>query len=107
MTRSTPIGRGRWTGGALALTAVVSLVSAGSAGFRSSGATTYVVRRGDTASAIAARFKIGVTALAIANALPDPNHILIGEQLTIPAPSAAPGGAGRNAPSATAADPRC
>ncbi len=51
---------------------------------------TYVVRAGDTAFGIAQRFGIDVTALVAANDLADPNKLAVGQQLTIPAPSASP-----------------
>jgi len=47
-------------------------------------ATGYVVRPGDTLTAIAARHHTTVAALAQANHLADPNYIRIGQLLTIP-----------------------
>jgi len=47
-------------------------------------ATTYIVRPGDTLSAIAARHGTTVAALAEANHITDPNLIRIGQLLTIP-----------------------
>ncbi len=46
--------------------------------------STYNVRRGDTLSAIAARFNTSVSALAKANHISDPNKILAGQKLTVP-----------------------
>lgn len=45
---------------------------------------TYRVRRGDTLSAISARFGISVAELARANGLADPNCIFEGQELRIP-----------------------
>ncbi len=47
-------------------------------------ATTYIVRPGDTLSAIAARHGTTVSALASANGIPDPDRIRIGQLLRIP-----------------------
>jgi murein DD-endopeptidase MepM/ murein hydrolase activator NlpD len=44
----------------------------------------YTVRRGDTLTAIAARNRTTVQALAFANGISNPNFILIGQNLTIP-----------------------
>lgn len=46
---------------------------------------TYTVSRGDTLSAIAVRFSTTVAALAAANNITNPNSILVGQVLTIPA----------------------
>jgi len=48
--------------------------------------TTYVVRRGDTLSRIAARLRTSVTALIIANNLRHPSLIFPGQVLVIPRP---------------------
>ncbi|HYA50243.1 MAG TPA: LysM domain-containing protein [Streptosporangiaceae bacterium] len=47
---------------------------------------TYVVQRGDTLAAIAARFGVSVQAIVAANGLSDPNHIETGQRLVIPRP---------------------
>ena len=47
---------------------------------------TYVVQRGDTLAAIAARFGVTVQAIVAANGLSDPNHIETGQRLVIPRP---------------------
>jgi LysM repeat protein len=47
-------------------------------------ATGYIVRPGDTLSAIAARHGTSVSALAAANSISDPNRIRIGQLLRIP-----------------------
>jgi LysM repeat protein len=51
---------------------------------------TYVVRRGDTLSAIARRFKVSVAALAAANHLRNTNFIYVGQRLVIPGAAPAP-----------------
>lgn len=52
--------------------------------------STYVVRRGDTLSAIAARKGISTSALIAANGLgANPNSLRVGQTLRIPSPSAA------------------
>jgi LysM repeat protein len=52
------------------------------------GQTVVVVGRGETVSAIASRYHVGVAALAAANHLADPNRLLAGSSVVIP--SAAP-----------------
>lgn len=52
--------------------------------------TTYVVKRGDILSAIAARFGVSVQAIVAANDLADANHIIVGQRLVIPAPTPSP-----------------
>lgn len=52
-----------------------------------SGGAIYVVRSGDTLSAIALRFNVTVASLVAANALANPNVIRPGQRLTIPKPS--------------------
>lgn len=69
--------------------------SASSAGGAAGG--TYVVRRGDTLAAIAARYGTTVSAIVRANGIANPSLIVAGQRLTIPgAPSGgtATGGAG-------------
>ncbi len=51
----------------------------------------YQVQPGDTLSAIAARFGVGLTALASANALPPPYLIRVGQRLAVPRPGSATG----------------
>lgn len=46
--------------------------------------TVYVVRRGDSLGAIAARFGVSVSALARANSIRNPNLIYAGQRLVIP-----------------------
>jgi LysM repeat protein len=58
---------------------------AGSAGWH-----RYTVRRGDTLSAIAARHRTTVSALAHANGLPSANLVLAGRRLRIPTRSSSP-----------------
>ncbi|KAF1360803.1 LysM-domain-containing protein [Lizonia empirigonia] len=49
--------------------------------------TTYVVKQGDTLSAIAAQYGVGFCDIAKANSISDPNFISIGEKLIIPEPT--------------------
>lgn len=73
---------------------------AGSSGSSSGGAAggTYVVRRGDTLAAIAARYGTTVSAIVRANGIANPSLIVAGQRLTIPGASsggsAAPGAGG-------------
>ncbi len=62
--------------------------SASGAPSASSGAspTVYIVQRGDTLAAIAARYGVTVQAIVAANGIKDPNHIEPGQRLTIPRP---------------------
>jgi LysM repeat protein len=46
----------------------------------------YVVREGDSLSAIAARFGVSEEAIRQANNLADPNSIFVGQELIIPPP---------------------
>lgn len=71
-------------------------------------AKTYVVRPGDTLTAIAKRFGVTVAALAAANRLKNPDRVLAGQRLVIPAPatvvrppSSSPPGAPPTAPGST------
>jgi soluble lytic murein transglycosylase-like protein len=57
-------------------------------------AQTYVVRRGDTLSAIAARYGTTTSALARANRITNPNLVVIGKRLTIPTGASAAPAAG-------------
>ena len=69
---------------------VVAVLSCGAT------ASTYVVRRGDTLSGIATRLGVSVGALAETNRITDPNRVLVGQSLTVPAGrSAAPPSPGR------------
>lgn len=45
---------------------------------------THVVRRGETLTSIAARYGVSVKAIQDANAIEDPNVILVGQRLVIP-----------------------
>jgi LysM repeat protein len=47
--------------------------------------TVHVVKRGETLSAIAARYGVSMQAIISANGLADPNHIITGQKLVIPA----------------------
>ncbi len=55
---------------------------------RSSSASTYTVKSGDTLSAIAARYGTSVAALASKNGISNPNRISVGQRLTISGSSA-------------------
>ena len=46
----------------------------------------YVVREGDTLSAIAARFDVSEEAIQQANGIDNPNSLFAGQELVIPAP---------------------
>jgi len=61
----------------------------------------YVVQPGDTLFAIATRFGLTVTDLALANGIRDPNYIHIGQQLVIPPPASSTAGAKHPAPFAS------
>jgi len=52
--------------------------------------TIYVVRRGDTLSAIALRYGISIWTLASVNGIQNPSFIYVGQRLRIPAGSSAP-----------------
>jgi LysM repeat protein len=52
------------------------------------GGTLYIVRNGDTLSAIATRFNVTVAAILAANNLPDEKQIRTGMPLTIPSAAA-------------------
>lgn len=45
---------------------------------------SYVVREGDTLSAIAARFGVAEEAILKANGITDPNRLFVGQELVIP-----------------------
>ncbi len=55
-----------------------------SAATSQAGGTVYVVRRGDSLGAIAARYGVSVSALARANGIRNPNLIFAGQRLVIP-----------------------
>lgn len=80
----------RW---AAAAVAVAVLGAAGqvatTAGTAKGGGRTHVIRRGDTLSSIAVRYGTSTSALAKANNISNPNLIVIGRTLTIPAASGA------------------
>ena len=81
-------------GAATALVAVLIAV-VGAAGMMAAArphaaASAYVVRPGDTLSAIASRFGTTADAIARANGITNPNHIVVGQHLSIPGSDAAP-----------------
>jgi soluble lytic murein transglycosylase-like protein len=63
----------------------VSGQAATSAGAAKAAGETYVVRRGDTLSSIAARYGTTSGAIARANKISNPNLVVIGRKLSIPA----------------------
>ena len=79
------------------LAAFGGLVVGGSAAGR-----VHVVKRGDTLEAIGRSYGVSVSALAAANGLRDPNHVLAGTTLSIPTPArvSAPPAPARPAPPA-------
>lgn len=72
------------TGVAIAMLAIGGQ-AATSVGATASSGQTYVVRRGDSLSSIATRYGTTVGALARANHITNPNIVVIGKRLTIPA----------------------
>jgi LysM repeat protein len=50
------------------------------------GATSHVVKMGDSLDAISRRYKVSVAEIARANNITDPRRILIGQELVIPSP---------------------
>ncbi|HNS50953.1 MAG TPA: LysM peptidoglycan-binding domain-containing protein [Anaerolineae bacterium] len=78
----------------------LAISGAGSSGGSSGGSAggTYVVRRGDTLAAIAARYGTTVAAIVRANGIANPSLIVAGQRLTIPGSSGgggvAPGAGG-------------
>ena len=66
---------------------------------------TYVVRSGDTLGAIAARFGTSVDALARANGIANPNHIVVGSRLRIPAGGGGSGNGRAHVPAKLLAHP--
>jgi len=52
--------------------------------------TTYVVKPGDSLSKIAAQFGVSVQAIAAANGITNPNVIVVGRSLIVPAPGTVP-----------------
>jgi soluble lytic murein transglycosylase-like protein len=80
-----PVKRGITT--ALCVLAVAALAIGGQASVSKASAApqTYVVKSGDTLSSIASRYGTTVSALVSANKLRNPNVIVIGTRLAIPA----------------------
>jgi N-acetylmuramoyl-L-alanine amidase len=69
---------------AVILLAVAGQAATSAAATKPSG-STYVVQKGDTLAAIAARYGTTAAAVARANGLSNPNLVVIGRRLTIPA----------------------
>lgn len=61
----------------LAIVLVLGITGSASAG-------TYTLKRGDTLSSVAARFKIPLKALVAANRIPDADRVREGQKLTVP-----------------------
>ena len=70
--------------------AVVGVLG-GLVGGGSAAGAVHTVRRGETLDSIGRRYGADVATLAAANGLPDPNRILAGATLTIPAAGSGPG----------------
>ncbi len=62
------------------------------------GGTIYVVQVGDTLFSIARRYGVDLNTLAQVNGIMNPAQIYVGQQLTIPSGTAAPGGSSAPAP---------
>lgn len=60
-----------------------------------SGGQVYIVKPGDTLSAIGNRFGVSYQSIAQANGIADPNRIYVGQRLTIPGGGASPAPAAR------------
>jgi len=86
----------RWLGRGAGLAALSLVAGAGLAvGLGGSAQADQVtVRSGDTLTALAARYATTPWALARTNGLSDPNHIEIGQHLTVPSPIAVSASAG-------------
>ena len=80
------------------LTLILLLCVVGSAG-----TSSYTLKRGDTLSRVAAKFKVPIAAIAAANDISDPNKVKAGQKLTVPDPKAAAVAAAK--PIASAASP--
>jgi murein DD-endopeptidase MepM/ murein hydrolase activator NlpD len=83
----------------VAVLLVVALALGGQAATTkaAAGGRSYVVRAGDTLSAISVRFGTSTRAIASANNIKNPNIIVIGRKLSIPASSGASSGGSSNA----------
>jgi LysM repeat protein len=75
--------------GILVAPLALTLWLAGGATADAAFATTVMVRPGDTLSAIAVRYHTTVAALAAANGITNPNRIVAGATIAVPAPAAA------------------
>src|SRR2546425_9583797 len=67
------------------LAAIAALVATGSAAGR-----IHTVDRGETLEALSRRYAVSIAALAQANGILDPDRILAGSTLAVPAPSGSP-----------------
>ncbi|MGH9128330.1 MAG: lytic transglycosylase domain-containing protein [Acidimicrobiales bacterium] len=89
--------------GPVAMTTALALAAAlgGPVAATSSSSRSYMVASGDTLSAISARFGVGVSALAAANDISDPNFIEAGTTLAIPDSAGGAGAAQSSSQSAS------
>lgn len=67
----------------IGVASLIAVVASGSAAGR-----IHTVKAGDTLDALSRRYGVPIPALAQANAIADPDHILAGSKLTLPAPGA-------------------
>jgi soluble lytic murein transglycosylase-like protein len=93
----------------LAVIAAIAMLAVAGQAATSAGATssdqTYVVKPGDTLSAIASRYGTTVSAIARANHITNRNLVVIGKKLTIPAGGTATGSSSTGLPAKLLAHP--
>jgi N-acetylmuramoyl-L-alanine amidase len=84
-TKGTAALWARVSGAAMAaVVATVVVAASGSAAYSGASHGHYVVRAGDSVTALAARFGLSPATLASANHLADPDQIFVGQSLVIP-----------------------
>jgi LysM repeat protein len=94
-----------------ALPATTPLPSAGTPAvgeplpFAAVGAVQYEIKRNDTFAGVAKKFGVTVSAITAANPGVNPNRLLVGQKIQVPAPSAPPHGTGSLGLPASANDP--
>lgn len=93
LTRAWGVRRHRRVGRVRTAVAVLGVVAVGSA--------AYTVRSGDTLSELASRHGVSVDSLVEANAIDDPNFIVVGQVLTIPGQTAGAAAPAAAAPSSS------